>query len=502
MRGDFSRDSFDPAQHFSRVLIQQGRVQLDADANEQVAILLHYLRTLAADLIGPHGGPQDNTGFAITLKTETPGSQNIVDLAIGSGHYYVDGILCENEALKSPDPAPLTEKVQASGRKRARTKAAAAEPAAASPYVGYYNQPDPFVTDTPDPFDKLPLLVYLDVWERLLTATEAPDIRDPALGANGPDTAARAKVVWQVRVAHDPVEDYVVDNQDNVRNEIKSRLTTWFEQLQPQFRGLLAAQTQDGTTDDSDVCILPPESRYRGEENQLYRVEIHTGGTAEDASFKWSRDNGAMVFPIEPIESEAKTVVLASLGRDLASSLQVGDYVEIVDDVSALSGTPTELIAVEAIDPIERVVTLAKAPSGDAGRDRERHPLLRRWDHQPSAAQQPAAAKRVDDGALPVVEDSLLTLEDGVQIRFEPGAGPAAHTYRRGDYWLIPARTATGDVIWPQQNGKPLPRPPHGVEHHYAPLALVTAFDTVLDLRNPFPPLVSVRQELDDLKPA
>ena len=54
MKGDFSRNTFDPRKHFTRVLMQQGRVQLDADWNEQAAILLHYVRTLAADLIGPH----------------------------------------------------------------------------------------------------------------------------------------------------------------------------------------------------------------------------------------------------------------------------------------------------------------------------------------------------------------------------------------------------------------------------------------------------------------
>jgi hypothetical protein len=54
MKGDFSRDSFDPIRHFSRVLMQQGRVQLDADWNEQQSIVLHFLRTLARDLIGPH----------------------------------------------------------------------------------------------------------------------------------------------------------------------------------------------------------------------------------------------------------------------------------------------------------------------------------------------------------------------------------------------------------------------------------------------------------------
>jgi Family of unknown function (DUF6519) len=45
MTGDITRDSFYPAKHFSRVLAQQGRVTLDAGQNEQVSILLNYLRT-------------------------------------------------------------------------------------------------------------------------------------------------------------------------------------------------------------------------------------------------------------------------------------------------------------------------------------------------------------------------------------------------------------------------------------------------------------------------
>ena len=43
MKGDFTRDTFDRTKHYSRVLMQQGRVTLDADWNEQTAILLHYL---------------------------------------------------------------------------------------------------------------------------------------------------------------------------------------------------------------------------------------------------------------------------------------------------------------------------------------------------------------------------------------------------------------------------------------------------------------------------
>ena len=68
--------------------------------------------------------------------------------------------------------------------------------------------------------------------------------------------------------------------------------------------------------------------------------------------------------------------------------------------------------------------------------------------------------------------NAWMKLENGVQIQFassEPG-----QQYRAGDYWLIPARTATGSVEWPQQGGEPRPLAPHGIEHHYAPLAIVT----------------------------
>jgi hypothetical protein len=68
-----------------------------------------------------------------------------------------------------------------------------------------------------------------------------------------------------------------------------------------------------------------------------------------------------------------------------------------------------------------------------------------------------------------------IELEDGVQIQFPRNAD---NRYRAGDYWLIPARVATGDVIWPKvtegnkQVAKPLP--PHGIDHHYAPLAVIS----------------------------
>ena len=157
MNGDFTRNTFDRRHHYTGVLMQQGRVQVDADWNEQVAITGYHLRRFIADLVGPHGGPKDPGGFQITVTSGR--------LVVGAGRYYVDGLLCENDAALDYDQQP-----------------------------GY-----PFAGEpTLDRLRKLgTFLLYLDVWERLVSYLEAPGIREVALG--GPDTATRSQLVWQVR---------------------------------------------------------------------------------------------------------------------------------------------------------------------------------------------------------------------------------------------------------------------------------------------------------------
>ena len=53
MTSDISRSTFDPKKHYVRVVMQQGRVQLDADWNEQQAIYQHRNETEARDVIEP-----------------------------------------------------------------------------------------------------------------------------------------------------------------------------------------------------------------------------------------------------------------------------------------------------------------------------------------------------------------------------------------------------------------------------------------------------------------
>jgi hypothetical protein len=222
---------------------------------------------------------------------------------------------------------------------------------------------------------------------------------------------------------------------------------------------------------------VSPAARYRGLENQLYRIEIHDGGTAGGATFKWSRDNGCVVFPLESLYGTEAMVT--TLGRDRDLGVEVGDWLEVLDDHAVLRGLRLPLRRVESIDILDRLITFETATSGETGGDPTMHPFVRRWDQQAGPASAGYAAL-TDDGVLRVQEGVWIELEDGVQIEFEAGGN-----YTPGDFWIVPARTATGDVEWPQEAGSPAARPPNGIGYAYAPLAYVGAAG-VSDLRSAF----------------
>lgn len=425
MKGDFSRDSFDPAKHFSRVLQQQGRVQLDADWNEQAAILLHYMRTLAADLIGPFAGPAgENLGFAISDVQQQ-------GFKIGKGRYYVDGILCENEQdtrYESQKDFPILP--------------------------GNLGQRGNY-------------LVYLDVWERHITALEDDDIREKALG--GPDTASRSKVVWQVKIDDGEGEENSLPVADCTT--VRQNWDTWIARWQPAHLGCLRARVER-PEDSDDPCLTAPDARYRGQENQLYRVEIHQGGAAEEATFKWSRDNGTVVSRVQL--SGTELVAEKPLG------FEAGIWVELSNDGQNLRGQPGTLVKLLKVEGDR--LTLEQAVSKPTGvPESEDWPTqARRWD------QRQAGSLILKDGAVLFKEGAQeadwIELENGIQIQFWPatGTGNNANRYRTGDYWLIPARVATGNIVWPveldsKNEEVPIPQPPFGIRHHYAPLAILNA---------------------------
>jgi hypothetical protein len=421
MKGDFSRNTYRPASLYSRVMMQQGRVQIDADWNEQTSILLGYMRSLTRDLFGEAAGPAIECGFQIVTSISDPASLsdtekaslkaigindtktlNPNDMLIMPGRYYVGGIPVETSRA-----VRYAEQLGASLE-------------------------DPF----PRPLKDESWVAYLDVWEDYVSSDQDSHVRDIALG--GADTCGRARVNWRVRIL------------------FKSKKET-FRSLERNNPGQVKVVAKRVSAEEA-LCSINPEARYHGVENQLYRIEIQTGSSQGNTpTFKWSRDNGSVTFPVA--QAKGTTMTLAHLGRDEANGLVVGDCVELIDDAyMAATGGVGPLAQVSSIDPHDLVVTL-KLPASISLRDytesdaNELHALLRRWDHKNKTAER-------GNGAITVTWDSEIELEDGIFVTFKEG------DFRPGDYWCVPARVLSGDVEW--EGGF---RAPDGPYHFYAQLA-------------------------------
>ncbi|KAA8884203.1 hypothetical protein F3087_35220 [Nocardia colli] len=424
MRGDFSRLTPDPAD-YSLVLLQQGRVLVESDWNTAMATLIGAHRGLAADLIGPHGGPDGHLGFG-----PHPISNGHRDLELTAGIYYVDGIRAEL-------PADLDK-------------------------VHWTDQPYPIAITPPPRLPEPPYVVYLDVWERHVSTLEDDRIREVALG--GPDTTSRRQIIWQVRVAEYPGDKPQCGNFP-------------LEQWRAGLHGnppMLRATTGHPPAND-DPCLAAPDARYRGVENQLYRVEITS--VADPAvknsvtSFVWSRENGSVAAAWTG--TLGNRLHVAGI-KDLKHGFAAEDWVELTWDTLEYAGVAGTRVRLSGVDG--NLLTFdPTTATGEIDIDPAAHPhaKVRRWD------QRERKAAPLVHGAVQVVEgigdSGWIPLENGIEIQFLTAETGVPHTYRVGDYWTIPARVATGDIIWPY-DADGVTRtfvPPHGVEHHYAPLAWV-----------------------------
>ena len=174
-------------------------------------------------------------------------------------------------------------------------------------------------------------------------------------------------------------------------------------------------------------------AEYRRLENQLYRVEIHRGGDRTQAQFKWSRDNGTVASAIVPDASGAvvrgSVIGVAEIGKDgmlTFASEPPPKWLELTDDRFDLQNQRGQLAQVRSVNPATRTITFE--PGTLPALSATYHPVVRRWDQNDDTA---------TDQGVPMT-GGWQALESGVQVRFDDGL------YRIGDFWLVPARTATG----------------------------------------------------------
>jgi len=497
MSFDISRSTFRPRKNFLGVVMQQGRVQLDSDWNEWQSEYSRRIQAGMLDTVGQAVYPASTpNAFQVTPGTDSSGNYT---LTIGAGRYYVDGLLAENHGPESQamwDPS-LAEM---SGAPAFSTTTAS---------TSYTSQPHLPGATLPTSADPGPYLAYLDVWQRDVTYLEDSALIDQAVNI---DTTGRLQTIWQVKL---------LDLSSLASTPDCSTDIPGFDALNQPPAGRLTSGLVPNA--GSGPCCLAPNTGFTGQENQLYRVEIHQPGTLSAPSaggytfplpgntptFKWSRDNASVQTSVSAVATvttssgSVSQITVASLGRDQVLGFAVNDWIEITDDAYELNGQPGEIYQIAGVTAATNTITLnatvsSHFPLTGGQTDPKLHTRITRWDQSGQVFQTDTLGNTTlwidlgsagSSGLIPVPPTgTLLVLENGVTVSFDLSPEPTAANptaFRVADYWLFTARAADGSVETITE------APPLGINHHYAKLAIVTFPSTASYCRVEWPPSAS-----------
>ena len=373
--------------------------------------------------------------------------------------------------------------------------------------------PMPSADATTSAEHKMHALAVLEVWERYVGVIQDPTLAETALG--GVDTAGRLQHAWTIRCMPYPA-DAATPHDHDARRRVAAlqHAAATHGRLQARYvpsgvalhNALYRVEVHDGplrtgggyatTAAVADVDeaghrvrvhasadapdgwragqFIELRWRDRGAERSRYvTTVVDVGADGEwltldpwpgsmlrhararrQPTFKWSRDNGAVAFPLIQMDHSSGSLTVGMGGRP-ELPLRVGDWVELGDDRHVDGEQPGILVQVTSLVPSESRLTVMPLPSG-APVDVARHAYVRKWDQNPGATA---------SGVSPVAVGEWVPLERGVEVCFF-GDG----LYYSGDYWLIPSRTLAAAIEWPTHDGEPAALRPAGPRRVFAPL--------------------------------
>ena len=453
MGSDRARISYDERQQYRSVVMQQGRVTLEADWNESQVISAEESRKDLLDIIGPAGTP-DN-GYALTFPA--PG----FDFQVGAGTMYVGGLR-----------AYLPQSV-------------------------LYSQQSDWLDNIVDP-DWVPLpqqapgneYVYLFLREQEVSAVEDSDLKDVALG--GPDTAQRTRFIQHIV--------RLVTTGKDCPSALADAETKWESEgllFDPATMRLNSMATLlVGFTNSAGTptpCDPTAQGGYLGADNQLIRVQVSSVGSQIEGpgpQLLWGYDDASFLYRVDVVDPQ--TLKLQSRPIDAEHQPQSGQAVEVLmaaaelangEYVAAADGFVTTLAA--AYNPDTQTVSLQSplpAAYGD-GNPKDPHPVrvfLRVWQQQ-----------------LPFTPGTPVPLGDtGVQVTLHTSNNEPFHL---GDYWMFAVRPSTPQQVYPERY-LTTAQPPDGPRLWICPLAVIAWLPSgggqvIADCRNPFDNLVDLTRK-------
>ncbi len=388
-----------------------------------------------------------------------------------------------------------------------------------STYLSQPDYPDPPALDP----GQQQGIVYLEVWQRLVTHLEDPTIQEIALG--GPDTAARLRTIAQVKVLTVPEAGRQLTCDDADR-------------LLAQTGGGTLTTLQPADTPPDDDCVIPDPGSYTGRENHLYRVEVHDAGDvlggsgsafriplgadASAGSLKLTLGRtlsateagvvrGGVVTVVDDLgQRETLSVVDASgktvtVGHGLATGYRVTNHAQVIGGAATFKWSRDNAAFAVAVTAVadDRVTLSLESLGRDVVTTLRDGDLVEVADDVSDLG--PARGHLTYLVADPEADPPRVTLADPVPTRFAaPGGSPDRHLklrkwdglgtgqaafdplatpdmnlgdgvhiqfggadLRPGDYWMFAARRADGSVQRLDAS------PPHGIVRHRCALAIV-----------------------------
>ena len=422
---DISREAFDPRKHYSSVRMQQGRVIVDDDWNENERIENEDRRRARVDVIGSSGSPDQ--GFRITKPKIT---KSLIDFDILPGSFYLGGLRLEIDQQESY----RTQK-------------------------DWLQQPHDI---DPGPDAERYDLVYLEAWQQPVGAVEDSELFEVALG--GPDTSMRIRNMYRIRLEPDVESNdcalawqkLVADWKMNKESERVPKAS-----LKVTF---VAAGNPD------DLCTPLAAGGYLGAENQAIRVQI-----VDQTHLTWGFDNASPLYRVE-VDKTGTTVTLLTDPKDQAHWPLAGQIVEILP-WSAVLPNGEKLVGIQghlsrvksSYDPDEGTLTLMKSLPASFGKEwtsRDDKTELKKPSEYFFMRVWNRGADRTSEAKIAFTPGTPVSLgKTGLKITITGNDRVA------GDYWIIAARPETPKKVVPWKFEQGLA--PHGVKRFFAPLALI-----------------------------
>lgn len=448
MGSDRARISYDKSRQYRAVVMQQGRVTVEADWNEAWQIAGEEVRKQVLDIVGPSGTPDD--GYLVGPVT-TPNEP--YDFSVGKGTMYVGG-------LRAYLPKPIAYSNQAEWLNSVYD----------SDWV------DPSREPTENEF------VYLFLQEQEVSAVEDTALLEVALG--GPDTAQRVRLVQRIKRLPTSASDCTSALTDAIQHWRTEGFTFDPATMRLLPRSILHASFQP-VSSIADPCEPQSSGGYLGADNQLIRIQISNyDQKTQTYSLVWGFDNASFIYRVT-VDADEQSIALQSKPIDDFHMLTNDQVVELLPkamqpdpkDTTNYIAATTGLIAHFDVVDAQHIRLTSPLPTSPIDLSQADVVFLRVWQ-----------------GQITSTLGNAVTLgTTGLQVAIQTTNGIPLPI---GAYWSIAVRPSTPTHIYPARYIN-TPQSPDGPRIWVCPLAVIGwgnqgTFQLLADCRNHFDNLVNL----------